>query len=252
MSTLNEAGWRALNPRGPVDASSASYLNASYMSTIPASKLATINASKLNIIVGVPLGMPIVGSSNNVATGGSANIGSATSYATLTATVGSGGTAGGVNVPRNLRYQLSYTGDSTQMHGATGTVVFAGTGLNGSTLSESIALTDIGSAVTDGYQGTAIFSAVSANYTVSSWSIQCSSLSSKSITLFVGGGNKIGLPYSVTATNAVLGPWIAGTNQAGSVTIHTGGIGTAAIEFSNALDATNPVHCSVWLTRCGG
>jgi hypothetical protein len=251
MSTLNEAGWRALNPRGPADASAASVLNASYLSTIPASVLATIDQSKMNLLLPVQLGMPIVESSNNVATGGSANLGSATSYASLTVTVGSGGTAGGVNVPRNLQYQMTFTNNSTQMVGATGTVVFSGTGLNGSTISESVAISDIASASNVGLQGTAIFSKVGANYTVNSWSVIADSASSKSITLVVGGGLRIGLPLSITATNAVAGAWIAGTNQSGTMTVITGGMNTAAIQFAsaNALDATDPVVASVWLTR---
>jgi hypothetical protein len=150
-----------------------------------------------------------------------------------------------VNVPRNLQYQLTFTNNSTEMlSGNTGTFVFSGTGLNGDTISESVAISDVASASNVGLQGTAIFSKVGANYTVSSWSVVADSASSKSITFVVGGGLRIGLPVSISATNAVPGAWIA-------MTVITGGVNTAAIQFAsaNAMDATDPVVCSVWMTR---
>jgi hypothetical protein len=243
MSTLNEAAWRALNPRGPVDASAASVL--------PASVVGTLEQSNLNLLLPVQLGMPVVESSDNVATGGSLQMGSATTYASLTVTVGSPGTGGGVNVPRNLQYQAGFTNDSTEMWSDGGTFIFSGTGLNGSTITESVAASDVAAASNVGLQGTAIFQKVGANYTVTNYSVAADTLSSKSITFVVGGGLRIGLPLSITATAAVQGAWIAGTNQSATMTVITGGMNTAAIQFAsaNAMDATDPVVASVWLTR---
>jgi hypothetical protein len=246
-ATLGEAGWRAVNPAGPVDASTIPSLNASVLSTIPNSKLSTLAQSMYNVLLPVHLGMPIVASSDNVASGGSANIGSATTYASVTATVGSGG---GLNVPRNLQYFLQFTNDSTAMMSDGGTVIFSGTNITGGTVSESVALSDVASAGSGaGLPGTAIFSSVGANYTVSSWQVGDDTASSKSITFEVGGGKLIGLPLSITATNAVLNAWVAGSAQIGTLTVNTGGLGTAALSFGNALDATDPVFASVWLTR---
>jgi len=246
-ATLGEAGWRAVNPAGPIDASTIPSLNASVLSTIPNSKLSTLAQSMYNILLPIHLGMPIVARSDNIASGGSANIGSATTYASVTATVGSGG---GLNVPRNLAYYLQFTNNSTAMMSDGGTISVTGTNITGGTIGESVALSDVASAGSAaGLQGSAIFSSVGANYTVSSWQVGDDTASSKSITFEIGGGALIGLPVSITATNALLNAWIAGSAQIGTLTVSTGGVGTAALSFGNALDATDPVFASIWLTR---
>jgi hypothetical protein len=139
---------------------------------------------------------------------------------------------------RNLVYQLSISGDATGMVSA-GSLTVKGWDMQSRTLSESVALTRVAAASTDLIQGSACFQSISGSgFTVSGYLLAtASSTRSRSISLYVGAGNKLGLPNSVQSTGAVKQVWLGSANQTGSFTVGTGDVGIAGISLSNALSA---------------
>lgn len=192
------------------------------------------------------LGYPAVSHSSTIYSSNSGLL-SATSIASTTFAAGSQPV-----FCRNLVYQLSISGNATGMVSA-GTLSVQGWDMASNTISESVALTAVAAASTDLVQGTKCFQSISGSgFTVSGYLLAtASSTRSKSISLYVGAGNKLGLPNSVQSTNAVPMVWLGSANQTGSYTVVAGNVGDAGISLSNALSAGSAGNVLVyqWLNR---
>ena len=185
-----------------------------------------------NVMLPFYLGYPAVSHSSTIYSSNS-GLFSATSIASTTFAAGSQPV-----FARNLVYQLSISGDDTAMVSA-GSLTVKGWDMQSRTLSESVALTRVAAATTDMIQGSACFQSISSSgFTVSGYLLAtASSTRSRSISLYVGAGNKLGLPNSVQSTGAVKQVWLGSANQTGSFTVASGDVGVAGISLSNALSA---------------
>lgn len=164
---------------------------------------------------------------------------SAFSAATLNSTVAPGTQ---IDYARNLLYQISVVGgtDSTAIISG-GTCVVIGTDIRGSSISESVALTQMVSGTVP-VEGSAMFASV-ATISWSNVSLHTGSSSNSScVSASVGVGNIIGLPQSVKYTNAVPMAWIGTARQDGSFTVKTGDFISAGVSFSNAVATNTPVQ----------
>jgi len=166
-----------------------------------------------------------------------------------------------IDFPRNLVYQLSLT-NGTASSGiiSGGTFVALGRLDNQSTASESVAMTRLAAASVP-IQGTVVWGQVD-TFSYRSVSLKTASSSvSNSISLYIGVGNKVGLPWAVKQTNPNPIPWAwIGTSiqlttshtdstSSNAYTVITGQIGVAGISMSNGLATNTPVQVRAILNR---
>lgn len=187
-----------------------------------------------DIVILAVHGRPTAAVSNIIATQGSVLL-SAT-------TVGSTTFAAGTqpDFARNLIYEINISDDATGMVSA-GTLKVNGWDLASNTMQETVALTDIASAGSASFvNGTKCFQSLSGSaFTVSGYLLAtASSTRSRSISLYVGAGSKIGLPNACQSTNACPAVYLGSTVQGtASCTVATGAVGVAGVSFSNAFSS---------------
>jgi hypothetical protein len=153
------------------------------------------------------------------------------------------------DVARNLVYQMSLTnGSASSAMISGGTLFISGFDMQGSGITETVALTALAS-MSGASAGAACFASIT-SISFSNVSLAtASSSASASVSLSIGVGNIIGLPLSIptfaTATLPNGAPalipyaWLGTALQNGSYTVQTGNVGTAGISFSNALGSAS-------------
>jgi hypothetical protein len=195
-----------------------------------------LSPAALDVVVLAIHGRPTAAASNEVATVGSVIL-SATSVASTTFAAGTQ-----PDFARNLIYEINISGDATGMVSA-GTLTVNGWDLASNTCQETVALTHIASAGSASFvNGSKCFQSISGSgFTVSGYLLAtASSTRSKSISLYVGPGSKLGLPNSVQSSNPSACPavYLGSTVQgSASVTVVSGNVGDAGVSFSNAFSS---------------
>jgi hypothetical protein len=190
-----------------------------------------LDPAALYVLLPYQLGQPQVASSNNAATFQGSNLLTATSIGSTTSASGTQ-----PDLPRNIRYQVTISGDATGMISA-GTISVAGLNVANGAITETIALSAIASATS--VEGTKVFASLNASaITVSGYLLAtASSTRSNSISVYLGWGARIGLPNSVqsSGTKCIPAVYFESTNAVSrdtAYTVHTGDRGQAAIECS--------------------
>lgn len=200
-----------------------------------------ISPRKLNVLAPVFVGYPKASGTALVFTTAGVGTPSTATYAPGT----------NVDYARNLLYQMSVSGGSAVSASFGGSLYAIGSDIKSKTIAESVALSNIVSAGTDGIVGTKCFASIaSTGLSLSAYSLASGySSRSASISFYVGIGNIIGMPQSVRSSNFAARVQLGTDNQVGSFTVKTGDIPTAGISLSNAVGTGSLLIVSAFLNR---
>jgi hypothetical protein len=194
---------------------------------------AGISGRRLNALLTANLGSPTVGSSNDVHT--------SQAHASYTAAAGTQPSA-----PRNLRYQMSVS-STVAWASASGTISVAGVDPRGGSITETIAISQLMTADTDGMQGSLVFASIAASG-ITRGGVTLTSTAhaqSNNVSWFIGGGLWLGLPDYVSASQAIkharvgTSPVAYTTSTLFSTYAYTNGESFAAANLSGGTYATN-------------
>jgi roadblock/LC7 domain-containing protein len=152
-----------------------------------------------------------------------------------------------VDVPRFLSYLISAAAGT---YVKDGTIVVYGSDIRGSAQTETIAMSLVNAAQSDGVRGSKAFAQLATNFSLSSYQLTSAHTgSTNSVTIAIGLANILGFPNSIKNASAVPYASIGTLNQAASFTVIPGNVPFAGISFSNALATNTPAQALVFHSR---
>jgi hypothetical protein len=183
-----------------------------------------ISAKRLSAVVAACLGTPSVASSNDVHT--------SQANASYTAAAGTQPSAA-----RNLKYQASMS-SSVAFLSASGSIFVAGLDPHGKSITETVAVSALAAADTNGVQGTKFFQSIFSNG-ITRGALTLTSAAhaqSNNVSWFIGGGAFLALPDWIKAAAGFLGARVGITYVA---PFTTAGFFTSYLDGSRSLAGVN-------------